>query len=328
MVWITTAAICLAAVTSVAARVCVLGTEPDDSAGGRVRFVLPPGDPCSCTQVMLGGHNAYAPPRKDQPVYIDTLPMNAEGLRRSQGCPNKNAQSEDPKKTSTSLDETLAIPVAGEVVYTDCQQALSYDQRTSGVYTIDKEGTFNVYCDMVENTKGYIVIQRRNDGSVNFNRSWADYEKGFGDLNGEFWLGNDKIHKLTFDGLPWELIVTLTAFDGTVAVARYSDFQIKELKDMYEIAIGFDGGDAGDGFDTKHFSAFDKDNDDDSKNCAKILGAGWWLSHCDESQSNLNGVYYTTPMSIGGINYKGIYWSTWKFETLKATEMKIRQITT
>ena len=74
-------------VTSVAARVCVLGTEPDESAGGRVRFVLPPGDPCSCTQVMLGGHNAYAPPRKDQPVYIDTLPLDAEGLRRSQRCP-------------------------------------------------------------------------------------------------------------------------------------------------------------------------------------------------------------------------------------------------
>ena len=89
------------------------------------------------------------------------------------------------------------------------------------------------------------MIQRRNDGSVNFNRSWADYEKGFGNLNGEFWLGNDKIHKLTFDGLPWDLIVTLTAFDGTVAVARYSDFKIKELKDMYEIDIGFDGGNAG-----------------------------------------------------------------------------------
>ena len=96
-------------VTSVAARVCVLGTEPDESAGGRVRFVLPPGDPCSCTQVMLGGHNAYAPPRKDQPVYIDTLPEDAEDLRRSQGCPNENAQSEDPKKTSTSLGKIVIL---------------------------------------------------------------------------------------------------------------------------------------------------------------------------------------------------------------------------
>ena len=61
----------------------MIGTEPD---GGKVRFVLPPGDPCSCTELILGGHNAYAQPRNEPPVYIDTLPMDAEGLRRELGC--------------------------------------------------------------------------------------------------------------------------------------------------------------------------------------------------------------------------------------------------
>ena len=75
------------AIQLVSARVCFLGTEPDETAGGRVRFVLPPGDPCSCTSVALGGHNAYAPPRKDQPVYIDTLPTDAKGLRQLFNCP-------------------------------------------------------------------------------------------------------------------------------------------------------------------------------------------------------------------------------------------------
>jgi len=40
-----------------------------------------------------------------------------------------------------------------------------------------------VYCDTCDK---WTVIQRRKDGSENFHRSWADYEKGFGDLNGEF----------------------------------------------------------------------------------------------------------------------------------------------
>jgi len=42
------------------------------------------------------------------------------------------------------------------------------------------------YCDAVTNGGGWIVIQRRKDGSVDFNRNLIDYEDGFGSLLGEF----------------------------------------------------------------------------------------------------------------------------------------------
>ncbi len=90
------------------------------------------------------------------------------------------------------------------------------------------------------------MVQRRYDGSRHFNRSWADYKAGFGDLEGEFWLGNDKIHKITYGGPKWELIVTLTAFDGSVAEVRYEKFIIKEETDNYEIDVLFGGFKAGD----------------------------------------------------------------------------------
>ena len=82
------------------------------------------------------------------------------------------------------------------------------------------------------------MIQKRFDGSVDFNKNWADYKTGFGDLNGEFWLGNEKLHQITFQSPTYELLVSLTAFDGTVAQARYRDFSVKGEEANYEINAG------------------------------------------------------------------------------------------
>ena len=37
------------------------------------------------------------------------------------------------------------------------------------------------------------VIQRRIDGSVFFNRNWNSYKEGFGEVEGEYWLGITRI---------------------------------------------------------------------------------------------------------------------------------------
>jgi ficolin len=49
-------------------------------------------------------------------------------------------------------------------------------------------------------SSGWTVIQRREDGSVDFYRDWKAYKTGFGELSGEFWMGNDKIYELTNQG--------------------------------------------------------------------------------------------------------------------------------
>ena len=56
------------------------------------------------------------------------------------------------------------------------------------------------YCDGATARGGWLVVQRRQDGSVDFNRGWVDYEDGFGSLTGEFWYGLRPLHCLTNQG--------------------------------------------------------------------------------------------------------------------------------
>lgn len=54
-----------------------------------------------------------------------------------------------------------------------------------------------VYCDMEKNGGGWTVIQKRRVGLTSFDRDWKQYKKGFGTTNGDFWLGNENIYRLT-----------------------------------------------------------------------------------------------------------------------------------
>ena len=76
-----------------------------------------------------------------------------------------------------------------------------------------------MYCDQTTAGGGWTVFQKRLDGSVNFYRGWDDYKRGFGNLTGEYWLGPDKIHRLTNDR--GRLRVDLEDKSGNTAYAEY-----------------------------------------------------------------------------------------------------------
>ena len=111
------------------------------------------------------------------------------------------------------------------------------------MYTINPDGgkPITVFCDMTTDGGGWTVFQRRLDGSVDFYLGWASYKNGFGNLNREFWLGNDNLHRLTVaDDVM--LRVDLEDFDGDIRYAEYSAFKVANEGDKYRLSIeGYSG---------------------------------------------------------------------------------------
>ncbi|KAL7740844.1 hypothetical protein ACLKA6_013691 [Drosophila palustris] len=151
------------------------------------------------------------------------------------------------------------------------------------------------------------------DGSVDFHRSWNMYKKGFGDLDGEFFLGLDKIHALTAERSQ-ELLVVLGDFQGNVTYEIYEKFAIGDEDESFALGtLGRASGDAGDSLRKHHgmrFSTFDRDNDrEPNKHCAEFYTAAWWYRGCHDS--NLAGVYNnnSTGRGINWRSFRGVDYS-------------------
>ena len=124
-------------------------------------------------------------------------------------------------------------------VVKDCAELYKSGQQNSGVYTINPDGlgAFDVFCDQTTAGGGWTVFQKRQDGSVDFYRGWSDYKQGFGNLNGEYWLGLDKIHRLTNSG-NYKLRVDLEDFTGNTSYAEHDSFGVADEGNKYKLSVG------------------------------------------------------------------------------------------
>ncbi len=80
------------------------------------------------------------------------------------------------------------------------QNGLGTSRTTTIFLNGNRERPLEVYCDMETDGGGWLVFQRRMDGRTDFWRDWAEYAGGFGNISGEFWLGNEVLHSLTQAG--------------------------------------------------------------------------------------------------------------------------------
>lgn len=183
-----------------------------------------------------------------------------------------------------------------------CHQFVNLN-RSDGIYRFEaipamqtpNSRLFNErVCSFDVNGVAWTVIQSRgkqNDSIYveNFNRTWNDYKNGFGNLNDEFWFGNDFIHYLTYND-DMELKIQLESWDNRLIQFQYDIFRVDSEKNQYNLFVsGFrDNDEKFDAMKYHHnqdFSTFDRQNDksgiDDRYaccSCAKSFSSGWWFN--------------------------------------------------
>nr|XP_039254824.1 fibrinogen C domain-containing protein 1-B-like [Styela clava] len=186
----------------------------------------------------------------------------------------------------------------------------------------------DVSCDQTTDGGGWIVFQRRVDGSEDFYRNWDDYVEGFGNKDKEFWLGLENIHNIVKRG-NHELRIDMEDWEGNTSYAKYGSFYVGDSSNNYRLTIGEYSGNAGDAlgnYQHQNMQFTTKDADHDTHqwgNCAQLYHGAFWYGTCHNA--NLNGLYVQ-----GGQSYQravATIWHPWKghFYSLKSVEMKMRE---
>ncbi|KAG8554567.1 hypothetical protein GDO81_003832 [Engystomops pustulosus] len=251
--------------------------------------------------------------------------IGTTGDKGERGATGEQGKDGPPGQKGEKGDNCEAEPM---YVARNCKEVQNQGAVLSDWYTIYPDGhqPLKVLCDMDTDEGGWIVIQRRWDGSVDFYRTWDEYKKGFGSRLNEFWLGNDNIHQITSTGT-WELRIDLQEFEGKKVFAKYSSFKILDESQKYQLLLGaFKEGTAGDSMGdlvNMKFSTKDQDNDIYESHCSQIFKGGWWYNNCH--LANLNGLYHQGPQTsyADGINWHSARGYKYSY---KHAEMKIRSV--
>ncbi|XP_022049215.1 angiopoietin-related protein 3-like [Acanthochromis polyacanthus] len=235
---------------------------------------------------------------------------------------NTEAPTLTPYLTSSSTSSARMMNLPS-----DCSELFNRGERASGVYAIKPNGSdpFMAFCDMNKD-HGVTVIQQRKDGSVNFDQTWATYENGFGDFQGDFWLGLKKIHSLACQGNS-VLQIRVEDWKQDKRFIEYR-FYLDGPQNNYTIHLSYLSGNLPDPMSNHTgmmFSTKDRDNDNhQDSNWAHQQAGGWWFNA--RGEANLNGRYFHMRPKWRSDRRKGIHWKLGRkgSYSLKFTQISLR----
>ena len=235
-------------------------------------------------------------------------------------CPRKNV--------SLPITSCCELMVSKQF-FTFSRSVQNRTTHLSGVYWLnnfcgDECTKAEAYCDTRNGGGGWLVVQRRQDGSVDFNRTWLEYEDGFGKLTGELWYGLRALHCLTGQG-GWEMRMDIKlANDTNIFRLQYEQFKVASAKDKYRLTVGGFQGTTNDPMATHNgmnFTTKDSDNGLAGSNCALAYGldspiGGWWFRSCW-----VNGI--APNIGYNNVRNYGVYLNN-KWQKFSFMEIKIR----
>lgn len=210
----------------------------------------------------------------------------------------------------------------------DCNGHFSNGALEDGVYRIYPEMTepFHVYCDMTNG--GWTVIQRRTSGDEDFDRTWTDYVRGFGNLTKDHWLGLQHLHLITRQERGYQISFEFLLKESDAMVkAVYENFYIGDQRTNFTLKVSFSDGynsEMRKRIDEKHlflyhdlapFSTKDVDNDfwKESSCVEEMECGGFWYTYC-------------TMLCINGdFNGMFFYGRAFKPVFIKTSSVKIRR---
>ena len=170
---------------------------------------------------------------------------------------------------------------------------------------------FPVFCTVDK----YIVIQRRmKPFNLQFNKTWDEYKNGFGDVTGEFWLGLEKLYRITNQQyIRYLLRLEMTLPTGASYYYQSDLFYIAGEKERYKIvSVGSTTAQNGGYFVTVGHVFATPDKDLTGK-CGAAYNGFWYAASSCSSYAHV------------GFNRNVPYW-TKVGDTAVHTEIKIRPI--
>uniref|UniRef100_A0A8D1S043 Fibrinogen C-terminal domain-containing protein n=1 Tax=Sus scrofa TaxID=9823 RepID=A0A8D1S043_PIG len=176
------------------------------------------------------------------------------------------------------------------------------------------------------NGSSWTLIQHRIDGSQNFNETWENYRYGFGRLDGEFWLGLEKIYSIVKQS-NYILRIELEDWNDNEYYIEYS-FHLGDHETNYTLHLVEIAGNVPNAL-PEHKDLMFSTWDHKAKghvNCPESYSGGWWC-HDVCGENNLNGIYKKPKAKIKP-ERRGICWKSQngRLYSIKSTKMLIHPI--